>query len=153
MDEEKDAPRGFRVTDRRRFTEEGGERDDAPPASQPEPSAADSTPHLVQPSSATLDEPADAPHDFADEPLTFSTFVLGLSTQVLMHLGEVPNPISGQAETDLEAAKHVIDILGILAEKTRNNLDKAEQHLLEAVLYDLRIRYVALVRGASKEGS
>ena len=49
-------------------------------------------------------------------------------------------------ERDLEAAKHVIDILGILQEKTRNNLDPGEDSLLASVLYDLRLRYVDLTR-------
>ena len=76
----------------------------------------------------------------ADVPVTFSSFLLGLSTQALLHLGEVPNPTSGQDETDLVAAKQVIDILGILEVKTRGNLEQAEQGLVEAVLYDLRMK-------------
>lgn len=55
-------------------------------------------------------------------------------------------------ERDLGAAKHVIDILGILREKTRNNLEQGEESLLDSVLYDLRMRYVELVRGGVKEG-
>jgi len=41
-------------------------------------------------------------------------FLLGLSTQVLLHLGEIPNPVTGTVEPDLDAAKQVIDILGML---------------------------------------
>ncbi|TMA54511.1 MAG: DUF1844 domain-containing protein [Deltaproteobacteria bacterium] len=80
------------------------------------------------------------------EPVNFSTFVLGLSTQALLHLGDIPNPMTKAVERDLEAAKHVIDILGILQEKTRNNLDAGEDTLLASVLYDLRMRYVDLTR-------
>jgi hypothetical protein len=47
----------------------------------------------------------------------------------------------------------VIDILGILKDKTRGNLEQAEQQLLDAVLYDLRMRYVELVQGPSREGA
>src|SRR5262249_47815461 len=86
-----------------------------------------------------------------DEPVSFSTFILGLSTQALLHLGDIESPVSGQVERDLGAARHVIDILGILEAKTKNNLEQAEERLLEAVLYDLRMRYVELVRGTSKE--
>ncbi|MCI0636564.1 MAG: DUF1844 domain-containing protein [Actinobacteria bacterium] len=85
------------------------------------------------------------------EPVSFSTFVLGLSTQALMLLGEIPDPSSGQTARDLVGSKHVIDILGILRDKTRNNLEQAEEHLLDSILYDLRMRYVELVRGAKKE--
>ncbi len=136
MDEEKEERRGFRVTDRRRFVEgsEGTDAPDAPPAS-----------------------PSDAPPTHAggaspDEPVTFATFVLGLSTQALLHLGEIEDPISGRVERDLVAAKQVIDILGILREKTRNNLDASEERLLDSMLYDLRLRYVDLARGEVKEG-
>ena len=88
-----------------------------------------------------------------DAPVTFSTFLLGLSTQALLHLGEIPNPVSGQVETDLIAAQQVIDILGILEAKTRGNLDQAEQGLVESILYDLRIRYVDIARRHAKEAT
>ena len=87
-----------------------------------------------------------------DEPVTFSTFVLGLSTQALLHLGEIPDPVTRATELDLAAAKQVIDILGILREKTRNNLEVGEDSLLESALYDLRMRYVELVQRGVKEG-
>src|SRR5262249_15712898 len=86
-----------------------------------------------------------------DEPVSFSTFILGLSTQALLHLGDIESPVSGQVERDLGAARHVIDILGILEAKTKNNLEQADERLREAVVYDLRMRYVELVRGTSKE--
>lgn len=138
-DEEKDSPRGFRVTDRRRFSEDGDTKtanDAATVAPEPE-------------SPAHVD--AAAPEELVEEPVSFSTFILGLSTQALLHLGEIADPLTGQAHADLAAAKHVIDILGILKTKTRNNLEQAEERLLDAVLYDLRMKYVELVRGPSKE--
>jgi hypothetical protein len=91
--------------------------------------------------------------DPGDVPVTFSSFLLGLSTQALLHLGEIPDPGSGRVEADLIAAKQVIDILGILEAKTRGNLDQAEQGLVESVLYDLRIRYVELARRHAKEAT
>ncbi|MCW5892882.1 MAG: DUF1844 domain-containing protein [bacterium] len=146
MADERDESRGFKVTDRRRFSESGEERTEAPPEPPPSPAAAEA-PDAPPPD---LGGPGDPE---ADEPLTFSTFVLSLSTQALCHLGEMASPFTGRIERDLVAGKQVIDILGILAEKTRNNLDATEQSLLDAVLYDLRMRYVALVRGAAKEGA
>lgn len=139
MDEEKEERRGFRVTDRRRFVE-GSEAADAP----------DTTP--TTPTSPSEAPPAGARDALPDEPVTFATFVLGLSTQALLHLGEIENPVSGRVERDLVAAKQVIDILGILREKTRNNLDASEERLLDSMLYDLRLRYVDLARGEVKEG-
>jgi hypothetical protein len=143
MDEKKDEERGFRVTDRRRFSESGEARDDTPPEPSQTVPLADAPPGAT----ATPVPPA------GDEAVTFSTFLLGLSTQVLLHLGEIPNPVTGTVELDLGAAKQVIDILGILHEKTRNNLEPGEESLLDSVLYDLRMRYVELVRQKSKEGT
>ncbi len=131
MSEQQDKP-GFRVTDRRRFTGEA----DAESTSAP----TEDVPH-----GSTAQAAGDP------EPVSFSTFVLGLSTQALMHLGEIASPLTGQLERDLPTGKHVIDILGILREKTRGNLEQAEEHLLDSILYDLRRRYVALVRTPKKK--
>ncbi len=139
MADDKEERRGFQVRDRRRFSDSGEARPDVAeetPEPPPRPAAAESA------------APGAAP---ADEPVTFSTFVLGLSTQALLHLGEIPNPMTHALERDLGAAKHVIDILGILQEKTRSNLEPGEASLLDSVLYDLRMRYVELVRGGMKE--
>ena len=57
--------------------------------------------------------------------------MLGLSTQALLHLGEIASPLDGKVEQDLPAAQHVIDILGILRDKTRSNLEEAEERLLD----------------------
>jgi hypothetical protein len=134
--EDRDDKPGFTVTDRRRFTDEGAAREaDAPAAETTERESAATAPP----------RPSDL------EPVTFSTFVLGLSTQALLHLGEIESPLAGKVERDLGAAKDIIDVLGVLCEKTRNNLDQAEERLLESVLYDLRMRYVALARAPKKE--
>ncbi|HJQ83695.1 MAG TPA: DUF1844 domain-containing protein [Candidatus Binatia bacterium] len=139
-EDDKEERRGFQVKDRRRFSETGEAKPDAP-----ETTAATPAPDLPPPPS---------PHpEPAYEPVNFSTFVLGLSTQALLHLGEIPDPTTGQTAPDLGAAKHVIDILGILRDKTRGNLEPGEENLLDSVLYDLRMRYVELVRRGSKEGT
>jgi len=140
MTDEKQERRGFEVKDRRRFSETGEVRSDAPDAA-PEP-----TPPRPEP------DPA-AEQSVLSEPVTFSTFVLGLSTQALFLLGEIPNPETRVVERDLDGAKQVIDILGILREKTRNNLEPSEESMLDSILYDLRMRYVQLVQGGRKEGA
>ena len=115
----------------------------------------DDRPTEPDPPAASAPEPQAPPGDPLTPPLddivSFSSFLLGLSTQALLHLGEIEIPVSGRVERDLGAAKHVIDILGILKDKTRGNLEQAEQQLLDAVLYDLRMRYVELVQGPSRE--
>ncbi|BBD09752.1 DUF1844 domain-containing protein [Desulfovibrio ferrophilus] len=74
--------------------------------------------------------------------VTFSTFVMSLASSALVHLGEVPEPETGQMMPSLPVAKHTIDILAMLQEKTGNCLDPDETQLLEGLLYDLRMKYV-----------
>lgn len=74
-------------------------------------------------------------------PPDFSTFILSLSTSVLMHLGDIKNPDSDKVEKDLPLARHTIDIIEMLKEKTGGNLTKEEAYLIEEALYDLRTRY------------
>jgi len=138
MDDQHEGERGFKVTDRRRFSESVSAR---PEGEQAEPAAAPSPPEVY-----AVDERSE------DMEVSFLSFVLGLGTQALLHLGDMENPITHRVERDLEAAKQVIDLLGILREKTRNNLEPAEEALLDSTLYDLRMRYLELVRG-SKEGT
>src|SRR6516164_3224085 len=137
MVDENDSSRGFRVTDRRRFSDDGETREHED-ATSAEPDAAPAPEHEAPPAPERPPAP--------EEAVSFSSFLLGLSTQALLHLGEIEDPASGRVERDLGAAKHVIDILGILQGKTKGNLEQAEEQLLDAVLYDLRMRYVELVR-------
>jgi hypothetical protein len=74
--------------------------------------------------------------------LNFSTFIVSLSTEVLFHLGEFPHPVSGEKQKDLPLAKHAIDTLAMLKEKTQGNLSEEEQKLLEGMLYDLRMAFI-----------
>ncbi len=74
--------------------------------------------------------------------VTFSSFVLSLSTTVMYHLGDFPDPTTKKAERNLAAAKQTIDMLSMLRNKTTGNLDTDEKQLLEGILYELMIRYV-----------
>lgn len=78
--------------------------------------------------------------------ITFGTFLMSLSTEALVHLGEMADPASGQPQRDLAMAQQLIDILGMLRDKTRGNLDQDEQALLDAILFDLRMKYVEIAR-------
>ena len=74
--------------------------------------------------------------------ITFSSFLFSLSTSAFVHLGAVPDPVSGKADRDLLLAKQTIDLLGMLREKTRKNLTREEEDLFDHLLYDLRMRYI-----------
>lgn len=84
--------------------------------------------------------PPEAPQ--ALPPLDFSTLILSMASTAMVQLGVVPVPGGDAPARDLAAAKQAIDILAILEEKTRGNLDDAEQKLLASLLYDLRVAYV-----------
>ncbi len=72
----------------------------------------------------------------------FATYVAILGQSAMMHLGKIMNPATGKIERELNQAKFVIDILGILEEKTKGNLSHEEQQLLESTLASLRMNYV-----------
>jgi hypothetical protein len=114
---------GFTVTDRRIFADEKG------------------TAQVEEPQGAPPQAEADA-ESGGPPPIDFHTFVLSLGSSALLHLGELERPGAAGPETNLPMAKHTIDILGMLQEKTRGNLTPEEAKLMEGLLYDLRIRYV-----------
>lgn len=130
---------GFTVQDRRRFSPETGEaREDV----------ADTVSETTQ-SSQPAEEPKSTAGKAPHEPLpaiNFSTFVISLSTQALMHLGEIPDPISGKVDADVEVAKQMIDIIAMLKDKTRGNLGASEDRLMDDILFDLRMKYVEAVK-------
>ena len=81
--------------------------------------------------------------------IDFAGFILSFSTSALVHFGEIDDPTTGEKRRNLPAAKQTIDILGMLAEKTRGNLTPEEDRLIQAILYDLRMRFVALSKNAA----
>jgi hypothetical protein len=60
----------------------------------------------------------------------------------MYHFGDFPDPVTKKAEKNLAAAKHTIDMLNMLKNKTAGNLDENEKELLEGILYELMMRYV-----------
>jgi len=75
--------------------------------------------------------------------MDFGTFVMSLGTSVLVHLGEIAHPEGDGAPRNLPIAKQTLDILAMLREKTRGNLSREETELLDNLLFDLRMKYVA----------
>ncbi|MDP3237793.1 MAG: DUF1844 domain-containing protein [Myxococcales bacterium] len=74
--------------------------------------------------------------------LSFSTFVLGLASSALIHLGEAPNPDTGGETVNLVLARQSLDLLDLLRHKTRGNLTAEEEQLFVSLLTDLRLRFV-----------
>ena len=80
--------------------------------------------------------------DYALPQIDFSTFVLSLNSSVLVQLGLIEDPATGQKSKNLPMAKQTIDLLSMLEEKTKGNLSEQEENILKNLLYELRMLYV-----------
>ena len=130
MEDEK-KEKGFVIKDKRIFDESGEARKEE--LKKEEASAEDRPQEKKR--EETLRE------EYVPE-VTFSNFVLSLSTTVLYHFGDFPDPVTNKAEKNLTAAKQTIDMLNMLKNKTVGNLDNNEKELLDGILYELMMRYV-----------
>ncbi|MCG8553115.1 MAG: DUF1844 domain-containing protein [Desulfobacterales bacterium] len=74
--------------------------------------------------------------------IDFSSFILSLYSSGLVQLGTVEDPSTGKKTKDLAMAKHTIDMIAMLQEKTSGNLTDDEKNLLKALLSELRMAYV-----------
>ena len=72
---------------------------------------------------------------------SFATVVQSMLTQALYYLGDLAAR-GGEPMINMDMAKYQIDSLGVLEEKTKNNLSEAEQRLLDTALYEVRMRFV-----------
>ena len=88
-----------------------------------------------------------SPQDPGGLTMDFSTFILSLNASSLIHLGEIHDPQLKEISVNLPAAKHTIEILEILKEKTVGNLDDNESKLLSDILYNLRLKFVQHSKG------
>ena len=74
---------------------------------------------------------------------TFTDFLLWLATRAAVQFGDLPDPVSGEpVEPNIPAAGHLVEVIGMLQEKTAGNLAPAEAKLLDDLLYELRMRFV-----------
>ena len=121
--------KGFIIKDRRSFDDKGDLKEK------------DSTEEKVK------EEPKEeAPKKEAETPplpeVNFSSLILSLSSTAFLHFGEIPDPGTGEKKKDLVLAKHAIDTIAMLKEKTEGNLDDEEKQFIENILTDLRWRFV-----------
>lgn len=117
------------------------EQEAAKKAQSTAPSAAPSVGATAGPGAAAGQAPGRGRHARELPPASMSTLIQSLMTQALYYLGELGG---GGEMLNLDMAKHQIDTLGVLEEKTKGNLDPAEQKLLDTALYETRMRYVAV---------
>ena len=159
----------FKVTDRRLFNADGSPRD-LPPEEKSEEKVAAAAPETAPVATETEDKPdidvkpmaaEEEPAPVEDVPLgdqdltedelaeardpsSFISFVMSIASNAASALGMMEHPVTHQREVDPELGKHWIDILGMLQRKTNGNLSLSERNMLEGLLHDLRMQYVAL---------
>jgi len=164
MSEEK---KPFTVTDRRHFTREGevraGEAAVEEPRPAPAPPPAAAAPPPARPAPAPPPAPATAPPPGASydgpsisrpddigggpgETLDFVGLLLSLGTQASMMLGMSAPPGQRPAAPDLQGARSIIGLLEVLRDKTEGRRTAEEEEVLQGLLYELRMQYVALAR-------
>jgi hypothetical protein len=161
---------GFKVVDRRLFTESGELRKDAveqerrdeeaakarKPAPSAQPQASSSKPAAPAPAGAAPRAAADAtaPEAEAADAIpssrSFQVLVDFLTRNAAAMLGGMADPRTGQPFLDLEGAREMIDMLDVLREKTRGNLAKADEDLLIEVLGSLKLTFMELSKAAAE---
>jgi hypothetical protein len=119
---------GFTIKDKRSSNQSDEEAKAADESQKKEPAAKEESP------------PQAEEKEFE---LNFSTFVLSLTSSAFYHLGDIPDPMTGEKAENLPAVKQTIDILIMLQNKTKNNLDAEEAKLMEQLIYELQVKYVA----------
>lgn len=124
--------KGFVIKDRRSFDEKGDLKKEEPG----EPEAQKKEP--AKEKAETREEPTRGPLP----EVNFSTLIMSLSSSALLNFGEIPDPVTGEKRKDLPLAKHAIDTIAMLQEKTKGNLTDDEHKFLDSILTDLKWRYV-----------
>lgn len=132
-----------KVLDRRHFTAEGQRREADVPENPEAKAAAAPAPEPPPPPSAQEGPGQEGP---------FAEFLLNLTSSAFMSLGQVPNPLTGRPELDIQSAASIIDILEMLQTKTRGNLSLTEKDLLDQSLYQLKMLYVQTLKKAEGGG-
>lgn len=84
-------------------------------------------------------------------PPTLGTLISTLATQSLLGLGQIAHPSTGKPEVNLDEARHFIDLLQMLEAKTANHRTPEESGLLDNVLHELRMAFVAVQADTGKQ--
>ena len=82
-----------------------------------------------------------------DPSVSFVSLVVSLGSSALVHLGEIAEPGATGPSKNLQLARDTIDVLQVLKDKTKGNLDEDETKLLDALLFDLRTKYMDAAKG------
>ncbi|MGD8328787.1 MAG: DUF1844 domain-containing protein [Acidobacteriota bacterium] len=162
----RDAERGGEASPSAAPSEEPSPTPHSEPAAEADPSSApaeesavssespESPPSAAETAGAAAAGDAGGPSgpapSIADLPRDFTAFVEGMYLEAMLYLGALPDPRTGDTAEDLDMAKYKIDLLGMIQEKTRDNLTDDEAQQLEDVLYQLRMFFVQRGQGGAK---
>ena len=121
--------KGFVIKDKRSFDEKGEMKEEKP-----------------EDEKKMEEKGEEAGKDDAQRPplpeVNFSSLIFSLSSSALLHFGQIVDPQTGEKKKDLDLAKHSIDTIAMLKEKTKGNLSDEEEKFIESILTDLRWQYV-----------
>ncbi len=135
MEKEEKEEEAFKVSDKRRFREGAEEVQ--------EETKEETKGKKGEPSSEQFQPP--------QIEINFASFIFSLGRSAFIHLGEEPDPVSGEKSVSLPMAKETIDVVGLLEEKTKGNLTPEEEQLIKNILYALRMKYVEMAAKRSGE--
>jgi hypothetical protein len=164
MDEEHTT---FKVTDRRPFNPDGSPREisgaekDQAEASgsetiigvSPQTDSANASTATATSRSDTEQEQGPESELPDEDPASFLNFMMSIASNAASSLGMMEHPVTHKREVDLELAKHWIDVIAMLQQKTRGNLGQQEEQLIEGLLGDLRMQYVSLANSAAPKSA
>lgn len=138
--DESEREEGFKVRDKRRFTEEGESKESEAPSPAEESQAGPR--EKVGPEAARAESSAGKERHEAPRPLDFSSFVLSLANTALFQMGFIKMSEADEPQKDLTGARQTIDIIALMEEKTRGNLTDQEKKLISETLFQLRMAFV-----------
>lgn len=152
------ADEGFKVVDRRLFTDQGELRPDAAaqewreeePKAKPAKSAPAGSASAKQPAPpAPAPEPETAAEDHPPS-RGFQMLVDFLTRNAAAMLGGMADPRTGQAFVDLEGAREIIDMMDALRDASRGNVAKSDEDLLIEVIGSLKLTYMEVSKAAAE---
>jgi hypothetical protein len=140
MAEEAREQSGFKVVDRRTFTVEGTRREGAPAVEERASATAEKSKVKPEQARGAVDERVDE---------GFVMLVEFLANSAFIHMGLAEAPAGEPIPVDLESARAMIDLLGVLQDKTKGNLSTAEQKFLSDILFELHTRFIEVQKRAT----
>ena len=132
--------KGFVIKDKRALNKEGNKSGNKSGNETGKPKTAD--PDGETQKKEAKETPSQESSQIPLPEINFPSLIFSLSSTALFHLGELPDPQTNEKKKDLPLAKHAIDTIAMLKEKTAGNLSVDEEKFIVNVLTDIRLRYV-----------